>query len=680
MASLDDYFNDSVSSAPSAPQASYRASRSLNNYFDVEEAPTVQKTVGTVKSPISGATKEQSDIINAEPAKKGGANPRPGIESVPVKAGEAVYEEAKAGILDAGKGLSETLSGKPASGIGNAAMGLLRLVGSLPEGARVASDELLGRPNKTKRVDLFNTQGSGGNIGTELGSFNPKGYIKNTDVDMSTGDRAALIVGGIPVGKAADLAASTLPVVSRVTSRSPRNKALSELVDQITSEGRDPQALVDTVRAMKADSRIGPADTSPNVLNKTQGLFVEGGPAAKAHLFETSKGRMANLPQDVTNAFNAAGGTPVNVVEKLNALTASAKKAGTDLIEPVLASAKPVNISKTVQGLDEVLKPGIWSKIDASSSLPLNEMKSDLANIKKYLSNKTEMRTDANDLHQFQSSLRRTAEGLLSSASGSERQLGHEIMKVRNNLVNDIEASAPGYKAGLNAYREEKHIADAFRDGHDGVFSNAAKMENRPEFTKQWFEGLTDAEKEAAREGARLAIDTKMGAAQNSSLAGTNLARSDFNQQKLELLFGKQETENLLRNLENTRAIKNTDQKIIEGSQTAMRMSGQESNKLPVQKTPMEMAPPYIAEAIGAVTTGMPGIGVAAYQGAKGLSWVNHKIQTKLANERQLHFAEMALPVEGPKRDQLIKELEAFIPGPKQSLISRVAGKLPIAP
>lgn len=645
MGILDDYMSG-TSAAPSAQQAANRSV--INSYLDVpDEVPTTKK-VGTARPPISGATKEQSDIINAQDAKKGGANPRDsqlieGVKNFP----SAVVETGKKNYIEGydtlTSGASDVLKGSVGKGAAKTALGLLQLVTApanavIEEGVEKPITELTGNKN--------------------------------------IGGKAALLAGAaVPI----------VPGAGYVARNLPRNKALSELVDKITSGGRDQGALVDTINAMKADSRIGPADTSPAVLNMTQKLFTTEGDAAKNYLFNTSKERMAGLPQDVAKAYDEMGGVPVNVVQKLNDLAAASKKAGNDLINPALASAKPVNITKTLEGLDEVLKPGVWSKIDASSSLPLGKMKADLADIRKYLANKTEMRTDANDLHMFQSSLRRTAEGLLKKG-GSEAQLGHAIMKVRNNLVDDIEASATGYKKGLNAYREEMHIADNFREGYEGVFSNSTKMENRPEFTKQWFDGLTDAEKEAAREGARLAIDSKMGAAQNSSLAGTNLGRSEFNQQKLEMLFGKEETEKLLRNLENTRAIKNTDQKIIEGSQTEMRRAGDAAVALPEKpqgSSLMNWVVPVAAETYGAMQ-GLPGVGGllggAVVAAKAGVSKVNHEIQTKLAKERNLHLSEMAMPVAGPKRDQLIKELEAFIPGPKQSLVTRVANRLPIAP
>ena len=658
MGILDDYMSGST--APSAQQA---ASRSVINQFmnAPEEVPTTLRR--DVRPPISGVSREASEAINIQPTQKGGANPRPGIETVPLKAGIAAYEEGKAGILEAGSGLGETLSGKPASGLGKVGMGLLRVVGSPFEGASSIAGDITGSKEIAGKTGLV------------------AGFVP-------VGGGARAVVSRIP---GVDIL-SNVPVVRRLApTAASKNKALRELVDQITSEGRDPQALVDTISAMKADSRIAPVDTSPNVLNKAQGLFVEGSPAAKEHLFSASKGRMANLPEDVEKAYDELGGVPVNALQKLNDLAAAAKKAGSDIINPALVNAKPVDISPVIDHIDTILKPGIMKHVTGETTLPFNEVKQKLSNLKSMIANDKERLTDPQALHNFQSALRREAETRLASADGGERQLGRALMAVRNRVVNAINEASPKikiiengiekevgqYKHGLNIFREEKDVGNAFREGYQ---SSAKGMEKDPSFTKQWFDSLNDYEKEAAREGKRLSISHKMGQSNNPSLAGTNAARSDFNKQELEIFFGKEGTEKTLRDLENTRSIKNTDQKIIEGSQTAMRMSGQASNKLPVQKTPLEMAPPYAAEAIGAITTGMPGIGVTTYEGLKYVGKAVHMIQTKLAKERQLHFAEMALPVEGPKRDQLIKELEAFIPGPKQSLVSRVASRLPIAP
>lgn len=628
MGILDQYMTDNT--APSAEQVVSRGL--INSYMST---PVEVSTKAVPKPPISGVSKEASDELNRNSVKEGGENPRPGIGTVPIKAAVKAYDAAKEGTFEAAGGVGDVFTGKPASGIGKVGTGLLSIVGSPFEGVGSVAEDLTG--------------------------------------SKAIGAKASLLAGAVPITKSA----------KALNASRPKNKALSELVDSITSGGRDNQALVDTIAAMKADPRIGPADTSYNVLNKTQDIFTREGDVAKSYLFKTSKDRVAKTADDVRNSFDQAGGIPVNVVQKLDDLKAKAKETGATLINPPLASAKPVNISNTLNEIDAVLKPGVWSKIDANSTLPLGKMKQDLADIRAYLANKKEMRTDANDLHEFQSSLRRTAEALIRKG-GAEGNLGHAIMKVRNNLVDDIEASATGYKKGLAQYRDDMHINDAFGDGYYGVFSNSTKMENRPEFTKKWFDGLTDAEKDAAREGARLAIDSRMGAAQNPSLVGTNLGRSDFNQQKLEIIFGKEQTEKLLRDLENTRSIKNTDQKITEGSQTAMRMKGNEQNALPVKGEGgniLNYALPVAGEYAVQAAMGQPGIGAMlgiASVGAKATaSGIKHAISTKIAKEKNAQFARLALPTQGPDRDQLIRDLESFVQtGKPQSIVRRSMNRL----
>ncbi len=637
MGILDDYMSG-VSSSEAAPVAVVaKPNNIINEYMNTPDNKPKIDVYRAPKPPISGATAEQSAEINAMLTTQGGANPREGLSDVASKASGKVYEAAKSGVLTAGSGIGDIFSGQPATGVGKIGSGALGVIGSPFEGISSVGSDISGSED----------------IGNRLG----------------------FIAGAVPVGK----------VVNAVAQSLPKNKALTTLVDKITSNGRDPQALADTITKMKADPRIGPVDTSPAVLNMTQKLFTTEGDAAKNHLFNTSKNRVANLPQDVTEAYNTAGGVPVNVVQKLSNLSEASKKVGNDLINPALAKAKPVDVSNTLSSIDNILKPGVWSKVEAESSLPLSNVKKELANIKGYLANKTEMRTDANELHKFQSGLRKTAESLLSSSMASERQLGFELSKVRNNLVNDIETSAPGYKAGLSAYRDEKNIAEAFRHAHDDVFSKSTKIENAPEVTKRWFDKLSDQEKEAAKEGARLAVRSKMGASDNASLSGTNFARSEFNQEKLKTIFGGPETEKLLKDLENTRAIKNTDQKITEGSQTEMRRAGDQAVALPVkgEGSPLSYALPIGAEYLGTLA-GTPGVGGILGAGAIGAfkvgSAAKHAIDMKLAKERNLHLAKMALPIEGPARTQLISDLESFLPKPKQSLMTRIANRLPISP
>ena len=646
MGIIEDYLSGNTASI--APKSGGIIDQYLNNDPEKVTAKTVIDKLPS--PPISGVSASESEVLNKREPTPGNENPRPGISSIPVKAGVKTWEAFKEAGLEAGQGIGEVLSKKPATGAGNIAMGLMGLVTSPWEGAKSVATDLTGNETFGNKVGLG-------------------------------------VVGAAPIKALAPYSplriptiANPNPLVNPITKPS-KSRALRDLVDDITSDGRDPQALVNTVNAMKADPRIGPADMSPAVLDATQKLFQKEGAAAKNYLHETSKNRLSNLGADTKTAFDEAGGIPVNVVTKLDELVAASRKVGDELINPVLKSAGPVNVNKTLEAIDSVLKPGVMSKISGESGLPLNAVKAELANIRKYLSNNKEMRTDAEDLNKFQSGLRVTGERLLRKG-GADAELGHALLNVRTNLVNDIDSSAKGYKEGLSRYRDEMHIKDAFGDAYNGVFSNSTKMENRPEFTEKWFKGLTDHEKDAAREGARLAIDSRMGVAQNPSLAGTNIGRSDFNQKKLEIIFGKEETEKLLQNLEFTRAIKNSDQKIIEGSQTAARIAADKKSDIPV-KPDVNPINKYVfpLAAAGAETmtggTGMATLATGALAvGTKVVSAAAHKAKVALQQERNLQSAKLALPVEGPDRDLLIKQLEAFIPGPKQSIVTRGANTL----
>lgn len=546
----------------------------------------------------------------------------------PFLTSESAYEHHKAGKEMFSSGVDDIGSGRPYRGIGKAALGGLIVAGAPLSGI---IDDTVGK--------------TGNKIGPGFG------------------DRAAVITGAaLPV----------VPGASAVVKALPKNKSLSTLVENIGREN-----LPAVVKAMKENPRLGPADLSPRVLQDTQHLFASEGKQID-YLKNTSDARMAQRSGIISDAYDTAGGVSQDLAAKVQSLADSAKKVGSDLINPAIKDAGPVNITNTLSEMDKVLKPGITSVISGDSSLPLTAVKKELANIKAHLGNAKEMRTNAEDLHKFQAGLRRTAEGLLKSSSGADKELGNSLMKVRNNLVSDIDAATGGkYKPALSNYRDEMHIADAFRDGFDGVFSSSKKLENDPSFTKKWFDGLTDNEKQAAREGARARIGTEIGVARNPALAGESLARSDFNQEKLGILFGREEAAKLIKTLNEERTIANTHNKIVEGSQTAMRTASKSQFSMPTAgDVGRNMLPVAILEGSNMLAGGIGGVGTAAYTGAKIASAATHKAKTILAREHNARYAQYALPTEGPSRDALIAALESQIPGPKPSLVTRGANAL----
>ena len=599
--------------------------------FDIKQEapkPAVKAVVnsGPPKPPISGVSKEASDELNAtRVAKEGKENPRRKLPTTNV--GESIVKNFEAGKDLLGEAVTDFNEKKPYRAIGKTALGLLSIATSPATGL------------------------AEGAVGTPIADITGNKGI---------GDRAAFVAGAaIPVAPGAGLVVKNLP----------KNKSLSALVESI-----GPENLAHVTREMRANPRLSPADLSPSVLQDVQSLYVKDvAPKTVNYLKETSAARMGSARDAIDAAYDTSAGVSVDLAKKMDDLAKAARKVGDDKINPLLKSAKPVDVSDTLFALDNVLKPG---QLKIGDSEPLIEIKRQLEAISKRLRNSKEY--DAQDLSKFQSKLRERADDLEASANGSDRAMGKALRDVRNSLVSDIDKAAPGYKAALSAYRDEKNIADAFKEGYDGLFSSSKKMENTPSFVKKWFDGLSDAEKQAAREGARASIATEIGVARNPALAGERLSRSDFNQEKLRILFGEAEANKLIKALEDERKIADTHNKIIENSQTAMRMASKEKFALPTkQDVGQGLMLGAGLETANLLAHGIPGIGAATLGGAKVANSVKHAISSKVAKERNAQYAKYALPTEGPSRDELIRALEAHIPKPKLSLMSRARLALP---
>lgn len=584
----------------------------------------------TSKPPISGLSKESSDELNQTRAERfGDENPRSKLPTTNI--GESAYEADKSGKELFASGVEDFGSGRPYKGL-----------------AKVTGGALL------RAASPF--------TGIIEGGFTTP--VTDITGNKDIGDRAGFIASSlIPVGK----------IGKAANAARPTNKALSTLIENIGEEN-----LPSVVSAMKANPRLAPADLSPRVLQDTQHLFANEGPQIN-YLAKTSAGRMAGAKDAVETAYDAATGLPVNAVTKLKSLEDAAKKVGSEQINPAIAGAKPVDVTAAIKHIDETLKPGVMSKVSNETLLADPDIKKRLAVVKQYLTDGKSNRTSADELHQIQSALRRAADSMLNSADGGARQAGHALMQVRNKLVDAIDTASGGkYKSALSNYKDEKHINDAFNYGYESVFTNSKKLEARPEFTDKWFNSLTDAEKEAAREGARLQLDTQMNNFRFAARKGQEIPEAQFNREKLELLFGKEKTDTLVKALKDERAIANTHNKIIEGSQTAMRTASKSQFAMP---TPTQVGstllPAAVIEGSNVIAGGTAGLGTLGYLGLKGGDKIKDAIKLKLAREHNAQYAKYALPTEGPSRDSLIQSLEAAIPKPKLSMLNRAKASLP---
>jgi len=615
----------------------FEPSTSYSGSEKVEGKPTKVIINTDPKPPISGISKEASDELNQTRAERfGGENPRRSLPTTNIV--ENIAKDYKAGKEMAGSGIEDIASNKPASGVGKTALGVFQM-GTAPISGVIE-----------------------GGISTPV-----------TDItgNKSIGNKAGIVAGtAIPV----------VPGGAAVVKAMPKNKMLSRLVEDI-----GPENLPAAVAALKSNPRLVPADLSPKVLQSTQELFANGGQPVN-YLKAASDARMATSKDSINTAFDASMGATVNAAKKIDDLKKAAQDIGKKNIEPVLAAKPHTDITSLIKDIDTAIGHPAMKAIKEGKAppLPLTPYQRELLDVRNKLRStdwpdRPQMFAYTDQLHDAQIALRESAQALSKSATGSERHTGKQLLDFREKMK---DAVGKEYKEALGKYAGQKKIEEAFHYGHDKILKNSVNdLENDPSFFKKWVDSSSrkPGELEAAREGARLRINAEINgtrsAATNPASRGTAIGQNDFNAQRLEILLGKEEAEKLLTKLEHTRMEANTHSKIFEGSQTAMRTDTKGTWKRPETAELNNMAP-YAAEALGAYTTGVPAIGALAYQGLKGAAAVTNKIKTAIAKENEAQYAKYAFPTEGPSRDALIAALEAQIPGPKQSLLTRGAGTL----
>lgn len=554
------------------------------------------------------------------------------VKNKAYEVGKKITEDFNAGAANVNKGVGELATNQPATGMGDVAMGLVQMPGSLVTGpARQLGEEatnITGNPDFGSKVEFAATS-------------------------------------GLPVLKGAKVISANIP----------SNKAITALVETI---GKDN--LAEGLARLRDNPRLSVLDVFPSVRQMGQKLITTEG--THQNIFEKAvKDRAESAHGVVESIYNNTMGQPVNVLQKLNQMKADAKQVGSSQIQPALKATGPVDLSNVIAHIDNQLKPGINSIISAGDSLPLEATQKALENVRKFITNDKSMRTDPNQLHNFQSSIRATADDLLNSQVGQDRRVGYALMDVRNKIVDAIDKASGGkYKEGLKSYRDEMQIQNAFDKGTLIARNREGHWDDRPEFWEQWVKGASDKELEAAREGARLAVDQQVNGMRFGAKKGTDIPEVEFNKDKLKLLFGEREVERMSKLLRDEKDIADTNSKLIHNSQTAMRMKADSHIDLPTQKdvSPFGYAVGALGEVISS-SAGYPGIGATIFAGnaARDIAFAAKR---KLAMMKNTELTKL-LTSKGPDREDLINALTEYLPKPKQSLLSKTKQyALPVLP
>lgn len=603
--------------------------------------PELKRVYITPAPPVSGASEEESNQINEAFSKQPsntGKGSYTGDLLPPTDVIGSIGRNFEAGKQLAGEGINDIETGKPYRGFIKTAGGILTaglspVSGAVEGGIEKPVTEITGNPD--------------------------------------IGSRAGFV------------ASSALPLVpgaSAVTKAIPKNKAFQTLVDSIGVDN-----VGNVAREMRANPRLSPADLSPATKQTVQKLFVTEGDKTKNYLADTVEGRLQSAKSAVEDAFNKGMGPTVDPAAKMKQLSDNIKAVGAKEINPVLKATKPVDLTPVIEHIDNTLKPGVQSIIsNPENMLPYTKVQKLLQSYRDQITNNKTVLTDPDVLNKLQSGMRRNAESLMRNPDAEAKAMGYSLYQLRNKIIDAIGKAGPqtidkegnaisAYRAGLSKYRDENNIADAFEHGHDAIIKNSRNLEDHPSYFKNWIKNATDGEIQAAKEGAKVAVDTRINGFKNAARLGTDIGQSEFNKERIRALFGKKEADEIFTKLEHERKIAETNSDLVRGAQTAMRQTADSRIALP---TKHEVGKGAIAASImetgNILAHGTPGVGTATLLGLKGASMAKHAIATTMAKEHNLSFAKMALPIAGPQREELIKALEAVANRQKPSMLSKV--------
>lgn len=506
------------------------------------------------------------------------------------------------------------------------------VVGLAPVASTGAGAAALGM-----RGNLLTRALAGGASGTAIGAADAAARGENVEHAAATGGGLGVIA---PVaGRAIGMAAA--PVVNRLTTAAQNtfggaSRANNALLAAVEASGQDIPAL----RAELArNPNLTLADLSPALREQVVGL-AQGGPQAPTVQAWVNARREAAGGQ-VREAFDTAIGAAPDPVALREQLAQTAQTNARNAFQPILRNAQPVSLD----GLSE----GARGRIMQAQERALAPFSPDAR----------AAFSDAERLHLTQQQLRREADTLGGSAAGSDRLAAGDVRNLRNEVVNRLDAATGGqFRTAQRQFADDLAVREAFDNGMSAlnrVRSGAQGLDARPEALRREWQGMSQPEREAYREGVRTQIAATMDAARNPARAGEAITDADFNRQKLAIIFGDDEAGQIMRAVQDSRRMAETNNRVFGGSDTAQRTAARESVRVRGDSAPAAgLEIPALAGVVGG-----PGAAAASIA-AKGGNRLLGAMGRRADNARNRMLAD-DLTAAGPQGEDVLNRLEQFL-------------------
>lgn len=318
--------------------------------------------------------------------------------------------------------------------------------------------------------------------------------------------------------------------------------------------GEDIRAYLDQLgpEAMLADVPGGPRAQAMG-LATMQG---EGGTVLSRALTERGRGS----EERISDTFNRLIAEPNAAFNRRVQLAAERRNRLGSAYDEALTNAAPLNINSVSYALE--------SQLQGASGQAATQLRALQDELKSLASETGEI--SAQRLHGIRSDV----SGTISEATRNGRGDIINALKPVLQRIDDRLDTVEGYAATRGSYADNMAMERAIDDGRR-VFSGGTTTETPDQLRRRWA-GMTDAEKEAFRLGAREYVAALMGTSRNAPATAWGQMTTGFNQEKMAVIFGPREADEIVQLLRGEQAFSQTRGEITGNSMSAMREAARE--------------------------------------------------------------------------------------------------------
>lgn len=414
----------------------------------------------------------------------------------------------------------------PVSNVAGNVTGAVGMALRIPSLAGTVAGSAGGLGGVAARTGLAGVEGAGYGALTALGN----------DQNVSTGALlgGALGLGGNLVGE------GTQAVVNAL--RGPEARAADYVSRAAQMDGLTPQS--GTTRL----SELGPegvlADLGPNMSMQARGAYTRPG-EAQTIIRDALVNRGNQAGQRIEGAVNQSLGAQSNVLQTADDIISARRAVAKPLYDVALPTPVPPSdeLTSLLQrpSAQAALKQAQNNILDRGGVFDIKNPTVELLDeVKKALDDVIEP-------------ARRAGEGAKVST----------LTTLKNDIVKFADNVSPEYAQARQAFQGPTQVINALEDGQK-VFSNSLT----PQQLSRDLAALDDASREAYIQGARQQVQNVMGTARNDANAARALFDKGYNREKLTLLLGADEANNLIRSIDAENAFVWTRGAVLGGSNT----------------------------------------------------------------------------------------------------------------